>query len=51
MIKNKLKYFTINDYNSLIESGMFWELYPEATGYFDDDVQMSINGEFKIEQT
>lgn len=46
---NKLSTFTKEEYNTLLNSGMFWELYPEATGIYYKDVELSLNNKFKIE--
>lgn len=50
MSKNKIKDFTLKQYNNLLHSGIFWELYPEATGIYREDILKSAKGEFKIEQ-
>jgi hypothetical protein len=50
MIKNKIKYFTVKEYKSLKKTGIFWELYPEATGNYIEDVILSINNKFSIEK-
>jgi len=46
----KLHKFTRSEYELLKASGMFWELYPEATGTFKVDKQLSKEGKFKIER-
>lgn len=33
-----LKDFSKEEYTLLLKSGMFWELYPEATGDYSEDV-------------
>lgn len=33
-----LKDFSKEEYTMLLKSGMFWELYPEATGDYSEDV-------------
>jgi hypothetical protein len=45
----KIKDLSLYEYDLLMSTGMFWELYPEATGRFKEDVQMSIDNKFKIE--
>lgn len=50
MVKNKICAMSLLDYSKLKESGMFWELYPEATGYYKDDRALSAKGMFKVEQ-
>jgi hypothetical protein len=30
---------SLQEYNKLKQTGMFWELYPEATGCVDDDLE------------
>lgn len=47
----KIKLMTIQEYTLLLESGMFWEWYPEATGKYNEDKVLSAKGKFKIEQT
>lgn len=47
--KNKLKDFTKEEYLKLLNSGMFWELYPEASGFYEKDVFLSKQNKFKIE--
>ena len=47
--KNKLKDYTKEEYLLLLNSGMFWELYPEATGIYEADKDMSNNNCFNIE--
>lgn len=47
--KNKLKDFTEEEYLKLLNSGMFWEWYPEATGIYEIDKDMSNNNCFSIE--
>ena len=49
-IKNKIKLMTIQEYILLKETGMFWELYPEATGNYQKDRELSEIGKFKIEE-
>lgn len=49
-MKNKIKNFTIEEYNYLLGSGMFWELYPEATGNYEEDKKLSEEGKFSIEK-
>ena len=49
-IKNKIKLMTIQEYILLKETGMFWELYPEATGNYQKDRELSEKGKFKIEE-
>lgn len=29
------------DYNKLVSSGMFWELFPEATGNYEQDIKLA----------
>lgn len=41
---------TIQEYTLLKETGMFWELYPEATGDYQKDRELSAQGKFKIEE-
>ena len=48
-MKNKIKDLTIGEYLSLVNSGLFYELYPEATGNYEEDVKLSKEGKFKIE--
>ena len=48
-MKNKIKDFTFEEYLSLLQSGMFWVLYPEAVGIYTEDVKLSKEGKFKIE--
>lgn len=48
MVK-KLHNFTIQEYANLKNTGLLWELFPEATGNFLDDVETSFNNEFRIE--
>ena len=48
-MKNKIKDFTEEEYLTLLNSGMFWELYPEATGIYEKDVELSKQGKFNIE--
>lgn len=38
------------EYYKLRDSGLFWELYPNAKGIYDDDKKLSARGKFKIEQ-
>jgi hypothetical protein len=47
--KSKLFQMSIDDYLKLITGGYFWELYPEATGKYKQDVELSRNKQFKIE--
>ena len=47
---NKLHKLSKREYTKLLNSGMFWELYPEATGIYEKDVQLSLNNKFKIEE-
>jgi hypothetical protein len=49
MNNNKLCFFTKEQYELLLHSGMFWELYPEATGDYEKDKELSRNNEFEIE--
>lgn len=46
----KIKDFTLEEYQALKDTGMFWEFYPEATGMYKVDVELSRLGEFKFEQ-
>ena len=46
----KLHTFTKEEYTKLLNSGMFWELYPEATGIYEKDIQLSLDNKFKIEE-
>lgn len=48
---NKIYMMDIIEYTKLKESGIFWELYPEAKGDYHEDQKLSIQGKFKIEQT
>ena len=48
-MKNKIKDLTIGEYYLLLNSGLFFELYPEATGIYEEDVKLSKKGRFKIE--
>ncbi len=45
----KLHQMSIDEYIKLIKGGYFWELYPEATGKYSVDIEMSRNKQFKIE--
>ena len=45
----KIKDFTKEEYLKLLNSGMFWEWYPEATGIYETDKDMSNNNCFSIE--
>ena len=45
----KIKDLTIGEYLLLLNSGLFYELYPEATGEYELDVKLSKEGKFKIE--
>lgn len=47
----KIKLMTIQEYTLLLESGMFWEWYPEATGDYNKDRALSAQGKFKFEQS
>jgi hypothetical protein len=38
LTKRPLKTFTLEEYKVLMETGMFWEFYPEATGNYREDV-------------
>lgn len=42
-IKQELK----EDYCSLLNSGMFWEFYPELSGDYDKDFQQFIKNKMK----
>jgi len=44
----KLEDLTLDQYYKLIESGMLWEMYPEATGNYNQDTLNSIEEENKI---
>jgi hypothetical protein len=35
----KLGELSLQEYNKLKQSGMFWEIYPESTGNIDDDLE------------
>ena len=48
-MKNKIKDLTMGEYCLLLNSGLFFELYPEATGIYEEDVKLSKEGKFKIE--
>ena len=41
---------TIQEYTALLECGVFWEWYPEATGRYNEDRALSAQGKFKIEE-
>ena len=46
-----LKDLTYNEYKALKSSGVFWEVYPEATGDFSTDCNKSANDDImKVEQ-
>jgi translation elongation factor EF-G len=47
--KNKIKYMDESEYKGFIASGMFYELYPEATGNYVEDMELSKGNKFKIE--
>lgn len=36
------------DYIRLVKSGMFWELFPEATGKYEVDMEMAKNDFKKV---
>lgn len=46
---NRVSIMSFDEYNNLKKSGMFWELYPEASGIYYVDKLRSLVGEFKIE--
>lgn len=48
-MKNKIKNLTQGEYLLLLNSGLFYELYPEATGDYELDVKLSKESKFKIE--
>jgi len=48
-MKNKIKDLSKEEYLLLVNSGMFWELYPEATGIYEEDIKSSQNNKFNIE--
>lgn len=48
-ITKKLYQHTPEEYLDLIRIGIFYELYPEATGTYYIDIIASKNGKFKIE--
>ena len=48
-MKNKIKDLTLGEYLLLVNSGLFFELYPEATGSYDEDIKLSKEGKFKTE--
>lgn len=35
--ENKIKEMTKEHYDNLKKSGMFWELFPKATGNYEED--------------
>lgn len=45
----KIKDLTIHEYILLKSSGMFWEIYPEATGDYEKDKILSATNKFNIE--
>ena len=38
-MKNCLQSMTLQEYMNVMQSGMFWELFPDATGYYEIDVK------------
>ncbi len=48
--KIKIYQMTNKEYISLLATGMFKELYPEATGNYESDIKLSHKGKFKIEK-
>lgn len=40
----------LSEYSKLVDSGMFWELYPEATGEYLTDKGLSAQSKFAIER-
>lgn len=49
MVKNRICLMDLSEYSKLMDSGMFWELYPEATGEYLTDKAMSAQGKFRVE--
>ena len=39
-MKPKLESLSLQNYSKLLNRGMFWEYYPEATGIYYEDVQL-----------
>jgi len=46
----KIKSMSEDEYLMLKATGMFWVLYPEATGCYNADKKLSQQNKFKIEQ-
>jgi hypothetical protein len=44
----KLIELSKKEYTLLLKSGLFWELYPKATGIYEDDINETIDEELRI---
>ena len=44
---NKLDGLSLEDYTKLVQSGMFWEWFPAATGNYKEDMKLAKEYEVK----